>query len=116
MANGVLSREIKFVAGVGEVRARLLEREVGVRTVGDILMRFPYRYIDRSRIATIAEIDESTESSYIQLRCRITGKSYTGEGSKRRFMVEVNDRTGVAELLWFHGVKWIEKRLEVGRE
>lgn len=116
MANGVLSREIKFVAGVGEVRARLLEREVGVRTVGDILMRFPYRYIDRSRIATIAEIDETTESSYIQLRCRITGKSYTGEGSKRRFMVEVNDRTGVAELLWFHGVKWIEKRLEVGRE
>ena len=115
-AQGVLSREVKYISGVGEVRAKLLEREVGVRTLEDLLMRFPYRYIDRTRILRIDEVDESMESSYIQLRCRMVGKSFTGEGAKRRFMVEVTDASGSAELLWFHGIKWIEKRVEIGRE
>ena len=112
----ILAREIKYVAGVGDVRARLLEREVGVRTVGDLLMRFPYRYVDRSRILRLADVDESMESSYVQLRCRIVGMSYVGEGAKRRLIVDVTDPTGGAELLWFHGIKWIEKRIELNRE
>lgn len=112
----LLSRDIKYVGGVGEVRARLLEREVGVRTVGDLIYRFPYRYIDRTRIWTLSEIDESTESTYVQLRCRITGLSYTGDGAKRRLIVEISDATGLGELVWFHGIRWIEKRLEVGRD
>ena len=49
----VLAQEVKYVGGVGEVRARLLEREVGVKTIGDLMMRFPYRYIDRTRILRI---------------------------------------------------------------
>ncbi len=116
MATDLLSREVKYVGGVGEARSRLLSREVGVRTVGDLLMRFPYRYIDRTRVVSISEVDESMESSYIQLRCRIVGKAFSGDGPKRRFTVEINDASGSAELLWFHGVKWIEKRVEIGRE
>ena len=112
----VLKREVKFVGGVGEVRARLLEREVGVVTVGDLLMRFPYRYIDRTRIWQIGEITEDMESSFVQLRCRVVGKSYTGEGRKQRFTVEITDATGCAELVWFNTAKWIDKMVEVGRE
>lgn len=112
----ILKREVKFVGGVGEVRQRLLEREVGVRTVGDLLMRFPYRYIDRSRIFSLSEVDENLENTYIQLRCRVVGRSFVGDGPKRRFVVEVTDPTGSAELLWFHGVNWIEKRVELNRE
>ncbi len=113
---GVLERDIKFVAGVGEVRAKILDKEVGVRTVGNLLMRFPHRYIDRTRQLRLTDVDESMESTYIQLRCKAVGMSYVGEGTRRRFVVEVNDTTGVAELLWFHGIKWIEKRIEIGRE
>ena len=113
---GVLSRDIKYVGGVGEMRAKVLEREAGVRTIGDLLMRFPFRYIDRSRLMTIGEVDESMESTYIQLRCRVVGKSFVGEGSRQRFVVEALDATGSVELLWFQGVKWIEKRIESGRE
>ena len=112
----LLRREIKYLTGVGEARARLLEREVGVRTIEDILMRFPYRYIDRSRIFRINELDETMESTYVQLRCRVVGRSYVGDGTKKRFVVEVSDASGQAELLWFHGVKWIEKRVELNRE
>ena len=112
----VLSHDIKFVAGVGEVRARLLEREVGVRTIGDLIYRFPYRYIDRTRVWRIDEVDESLESTYVQLRVRIVGFAYSGELRKRRFIVEASDASGTCELIWFQGIKWIERRLEVGRE
>lgn len=112
----VLGRDIKYVSGVGEVRARLLAREAGVHTVGDLLMRFPYRYIDRTTLRRIADIDESMESTYVQIRCRIVGRSIVGEGRKQRFVAEVTDGTGSAELLWFQGVKWIEKRIELDRE
>lgn len=108
--------DIKFVPGVGEVRAKLLDRELGIRTVGDLLWHFPHRYIDRTKVYSIGEITEQSEQTYVQFRGRVTGCSYAGEGRKRRFSVYVSDATGSAELIWFQGIKWIEKRIEVGRE
>lgn len=110
-----LKTDIKFVPGVGEVRARLLERELGIRTVGDLLTHYPFRYIDRTRVYQIAEIGDSAPT-LLQFRARVMGVSYAGEGRKQRFTVFVQDATGRAELVWFQGIKWIEKRIEVGRE
>ena len=112
----ILDRDIQYLGGVGQVRAQLLAKEVGVRTIGDLLMRFPYRYVDRTRIRTFSEVDESLENTYVQVRCRVVGKSFVGEGRAKRFIVEITDATGSAEALWFQGIKWIEKRIEVGRE
>ena len=110
-----LKSDIKYVAGVGEARARLLDKELGIRTVGDLLDHFPFRYIDRTRIYRIAEITDAAPT-LVQLRVRVTGTAYAGTGRKRRFTVFVQDATGQAELVWFQGIKWIEKRVEVGRE
>ncbi len=108
--------DIKFVPGIGEVRARLLEKELGIRTAGDMLWYFPYRYIDRTKIYSVREITEELSGTLIQLRARVTGTAYAGVGRKRRFTVSVSDATGSAELVWFQGIKRIEKRIEVGRE
>lgn len=110
-----LYQDIKFVAGVGEVRARLLDKELGIRTVGDLIEHYPHRYIDRTKVYAIAEIGEGGPS-LVQFRARVTGVNYAGEGRKRRFTVFVQDASGRAELSWFQGIKWIEKRVEVGRE
>lgn len=110
-----LKSDIKYVAGVGEARARLLDKELGIRTVGDLLDHFPFRYIDRTRVYHIAEITDEAPT-LVQLRVRVTGTAYAGTGRKRRFTVFVQDATGQAELVWFQGIKWIEKRVEVGRE
>ena len=110
----ILDNEVKFVAGVGEARAKLLERELGIRTVGDLLSHYPFRYIDRTKTYRIGEITE--EISLVQFRARVTGTAYAGAGRKRRFTVFVSDPTGSAELVWFQGIKWIEKRIETGRE
>ncbi|MBQ1227714.1 MAG: hypothetical protein IIX79_06465, partial [Alistipes sp.] len=49
MAN-YLDNNVKYVAGVGETRAKLLEKELGILSIGDLLSHYPFRYIDRSRI------------------------------------------------------------------
>ncbi len=112
----VLDNDVKFVAGVGEARARLLDRELGIRTVGDLLGHYPYRYIDRTKVYRIADITEAAGLSLVQFRARVTGVAYAGEGRRRRFTVFVSDASGSAELVWFHGIAWIEKRIEQGRE
>ena len=116
MVKNPLDNEIKYVSGVGDVRAKLLERELGVRTLRDMLYHFPFRYIDRTRVYRISELDENSASAFVQFRAKVTGKSVAGEGRKRRFSIFVNDGTGQAELIWFQGIKWVEKRFELGRE
>ena len=110
-----LDNDIKYVGGVGEARARLLDKELGIRTLGDMLSHYPFRYIDRTKVYRIAEITESAPT-LLQFRARITGVAYAGTGRKKRFTAYVQDPTGSAELVWFQGIKWIEKRIEVGRE
>ena len=111
-----LDNGLKFVAGVGEVRAKLLEKELGIASMRDMLYHFPFRYIDRTKVYKIGEISEAASLAYVQFRARVTGVSYAGTGRKQRFSVYVSDSTGSAELIWFQGIKWIEKRIEVGRE
>ncbi len=111
----ILNSEVKFLPGVGDVRARLLSKELGIESYGDLLYHFPFRYIDRTRIYTTAEL-HSVDGLLVQFRARVVSVGYSGEGAKQRYRVVVQDSTGVAELLWFRGVKWIEKRIEVGRE
>ncbi|MCH5330037.1 MAG: ATP-dependent DNA helicase RecG [Alistipes sp.] len=111
-----LDNGVQYVPGVGEMRARLLEKELRIVTMRDLLWHFPYRYIDRTRVYRIGDIDENPGAAYVQFRARVTGTAFAGAGRKRRFTVFVSDPTGSAELVWFNSAKWIEKSIEVGRE
>ena len=115
MANW-LDNSVKYVAGVGEVRAKLLEKELGIITIGDLLSFYPFRYVDRTKIYSIAEVNTSMDSSLVQVRARITGVAYSGTGRKQRFTAFASDSTGSVELTWFRGIKLVEKSVEVGRE
>ena len=112
----VLNNSVKYIAGVGEARAKLLEKELGIITIGDLLRHYPFRYIDRTKIYRIAEVSEQMASSLVQIRARVTGVAYAGTGRKQRFTAYMSDSSGSAELTWFQGIKWIEKSVEVGRE
>jgi ATP-dependent DNA helicase RecG len=111
-----LDNDIKYLAGVGDARATLLGKELGIRTLGDLLYYFPFRYIDRTKIYRIADVSEDNEEAFIQIKARVQSKNLVGAARKQRLSVVVADGSGVTELVWFRGVKWIEKRLEVGRE
>ncbi len=111
-----LEQSTQFLAGVGERRAMLLEKELGIRTLGDLLYHFPYRYIDRTKVWHIAEVKDDSSLTYIQLRVRVDALYMVGAGPKKRLVAEVSDSGGHAELVWFQGMQWVQKQLEVGRE
>ena len=99
------SRDIKFLPGVGPHRAEILEKELGIRSFRDLLYHFPYKYVDRSRIYRISEIDGTMP--YIQLKGQILSFETLGEGRQRRLVAHFSDGTGVADLVWFQGIKFV---------
>ena len=98
-----LDQDIKYLKGVGPQRAELLARELAVRTVGDLLTYYPYKYVDRSRFYRIAEINGNMP--YVQLLGEILSFESFGEGRKSRLVAHFSDGTGVIDLVWFRNVR-----------
>lgn len=100
-----LMQDIKFLSGVGPKRAALLNSELGIFTFLDLLYYFPYKYIDRTKFFTLREI--SGNMSYVQVVGKITSFEKTGEGVKARLSATFVDKSGMIELVWFKGIKWV---------
>lgn len=110
----IRNRDIKYLTGVGPHRADLLNKELNIHSVHDLIYYFPYKYIDRSRIFYIHEIDG--DMPYIQLRGHFVGFETLGEGRNKRFVGYFRDRTGQVELVWFNGIKYVQSRYKVNTE
>lgn len=108
------TRDIKFLPGVGPQRAALLDKELGIRSFHDLLYYFPYKYVDRSRIYLISEIDGSMP--FIQLKGKILGFETVGEGRQRRLIAHFSDGTGVVDLIWFQGIKFLVGKYKLNKE
>lgn len=106
--------DIKFIPGIGPKKAETLNKEIDVFTLGDLLRWYPYRYIDKTRIYYVHEVDSSV--AFIQLKGRITAFESFGEGRKRRLVGHFTDGTGFIDLVWFQGIRFIENSLKVGQE
>lgn len=106
-----LEQDIKYLKGVGPARAKTLAAELKILTPGDLLHAFPYKYIDRSVVYTIRQLQE--DMSYVQLRGQILDFETEGEGRRRRIKAVFTDGTGYAELVWFNGLKYVEKNYYV---
>ena len=91
------TRDIKFLQGVGPQRATLLNKELNICSFKDLLYYFPYKYVDRSRLYYIHEIDGNMP--YIQLRGQILSFEILGEGRQRRLVGHFSDGTGVVDLI-----------------
>lgn len=109
-----LQTDIQYVPGVGPKRAAILNQELDLFTVGDLLRTYPYRYVDRSRIYYIHEIDHSL--AYIQLKGKITTFETFGEGRRKRLVAHFTDGTGFIDLVWFQGIRFIESKYKLNQE
>lgn len=105
------TRDIKYLTGVGPQRATVLEKELGIRSLHDLLYYFPYKYIDRSRLYYVHEIDGNMP--YIQLRGQILSFEEVGEGYRKRLVAHFSDGTGVVDLVWFQGQKYVTGKYKV---
>ena len=98
------SRDIKYLSGVGPQRASVLNKELNIYSLHDLLYYFPYKYVDRSRIY------------YIQLKGEILGFETIGEGRQRRLIAHFSDGTGIVDLVWFQGIKFLVGKYKVHQE
>lgn len=112
MRRNALDMEVQYLPGVGPRRASLLKSELEVTTLGDLLHTYPFRYIDRSSIQYISDVQSG--SAYVQILAQVVSTELTGKGAKQRLSVLVRDSSGEMELVFFKGIKYTYDRLKPG--
>lgn len=111
----ILDQDLKYLAGVGPSRKELLKKELGIETWGDLLGYFPYKYVDRSRIYSIDELQG--EMPFVQLKGRILSFEEFAMGPrKKRIVGHFSDGHGVVDLVWFNVFKGFYDQYKVGIE
>ena len=109
----ILNTDIKFVKGVGDRRAEILQKEIDVFTLGDLLRWYPYRYIDRSRLYYVCELEGSMP--YVQIKGTIRSIEMMGEGRTQRLVAHFSDDTGFVDLVWFQSAKYMQDKLKMNQ-
>lgn len=101
MKNELLTQDIQYLPGVGPNRKKMLSQELGIQTIGDLLMYYPYRHVDRSRLYSIGEM--TGDMPYVQVKGRILSfESFKVNARKERVVAHFTDGTGkVMDLIWF---------------
>jgi ATP-dependent DNA helicase RecG len=108
------TRDIKYLSGVGPQRAAVLNKELEIYSLHDLLYYFPYKYVDRSRVYLVREIDGNMP--YIQLKGHILSFETFGEGRQRRLVAHFSDGTGIVDLVWFQGIKFVTGKYKQQQE
>lgn len=111
----ILDQDIQFLAGVGPRRKTLLAKELGIEKYRDLLEYYPYKHVDRSRVYLIKEL--SQDMPFVQIKARILSYETFDMGLHRtRLVAHVGDGSGVADIVWFSGAKYIMSNHQVGSE
>ncbi|NML66394.1 ATP-dependent DNA helicase RecG [Hymenobacter sp. RP-2-7] len=105
---------IEFLRGVGLQRAQLLGKELGLFTYGDLIQRYPFRYLDRTQFYNVVDLHD--DLPYVQVKGVLRGKEVIGEGPKKRLVAKVGDASGELEVVWFKGVNYLEKVMKNHQE
>ena len=100
-------QNITYLPGVGPKRAELLKQELKIASYEDLLFYFPYKYVDRSKFYQIREVN--AKLPYIQVKGRFTSLNTVGSGRQSRMTATFSDGTGVLELVWFKGHKYVKE-------
>ncbi|WP_178988771.1 ATP-dependent DNA helicase RecG [Winogradskyella schleiferi] len=108
-----LQTPIDYLKGVGPNRADLLRSELGIKTYQDLINLFPNRYIDRTKYYKINELQRN--NAEVQIIGQITGFREVAQKRGKRLVADFRDDTGMMELVWFRGQKWIRESLKVGQ-
>lgn len=95
-----MERNIKTMHGVGEKRAKMLEK-LGIFTVGDFLKTPPIRYEDRRTITPIAEVCDGDVTC---VRVIARGKMAVGKANSGKIICtqRFSDESGTIDGVWFH--------------
>jgi len=108
-----LQTPIDYLKGVGPNRADLLRSELGIHTYQDLINLFPNRYIDRTKYYKINALQQN--NAEVQVVGTIISFREVAQKRGKRLVADFKDDTGVMELVWFRGQKWIRESLKTGQ-
>lgn len=108
-----LQTPIDYLKGVGPNRADLLRSELGIHTYQDLINLFPNRYIDRTKYYKINALQQN--NAEVQVVGTIISFREIAQKRGKRLVADFKDDTGVMELVWFRGQKWIRESLKTGQ-
>lgn len=113
--SSILDQDIQFLPGIGTKTKEILSKELGIRSYGDLLEYYPYKYVDRSKIFHISEL--TSDMPFVQLKGKILSYEEVDIGKRNKMLVaHFSDGYGVADLVWFRSVQYIIKNYKVGTE
>ena len=100
---------------MGPRRTEILQKELGISTWGQLLEYYPYKYVDRSHIYSIDELQP--DMPFVQLKGKILSFEEFSQGPrKKRIVGHFSDGHGVVDLVWFNGTKYVYQQYKVGVE
>ena len=110
----LLSTPIDFLKGVGPAKANLLKNELRIFTYGDLLSYYPFRYVDKSKIFKVSDLN--SDLPFIQLKGEVIKFETIGNGRAKRLVAHFKDDTGIVKLIWFKGASWIRSSIKLNTE
>ena len=113
--SSILDQDIQFLPSVGTKTKEILSKELGIRSYGDLLENYPYKYVDRSKIFHISEL--TSDMPFVQLKGKILSYEEVDIGKRNKMLVaHFSDGYGVVDLVWFRSAQYIIKSYKVGTE
>lgn len=113
--SSILDQDIQFLPSVGSKTKEILSKELGIRSYGDLLEYYPYKYVDRSKIFHISEL--TSDMPFVQLKGKILSYEEVDIGKRNKMLVaHFSDGYGVVDLVWFRSAQYIIKSYKVGIE
>jgi ATP-dependent DNA helicase RecG len=111
----ILQQDIMYLPGVGPNRKKMLSKELGIETYGDLLEYYPYKYVDRSRLYTVHEL--TGDMPFVQVVGHILSfETFPMGPRKERVVAHFTDGTGIMDLVWFNGGKYAARTYKIGQE
>lgn len=111
----ILSQDIMYLAGVGPHRKDTLASQLGIKTWGDLMEYYPYKYVDRSKVYRISEL--TGDMPFVQIKGKILSfETFAADRRQKRIVAHFSDGHGVADLVWFRGGQYAMKTYKVGEE
>ena len=113
--SSILDQDIQFLPSVGPKTKEILSKELGIRSYGDLLEYYPYKYVDRSKIFHISEL--TSDMPFVQLKGKILSYEEVDIGKRNKMLVaHFSDGYGMVDLVWFRSAQYIIKSYKVGTE
>lgn len=109
-----LTDNVQYVPKIGVKRAGILFAELKIKTVEDLLMHFPYRYIDVRTFYPISSLSDNMP--YVQIKGQIVSFETKGKGRGKRLVAEFTDGKGFMELVWFSNEKYVTQTYKPDEE